>query len=288
MAKLKIFSTVKAAGYDIPGHPEHPQRVLDSLEHLKTLLPTSTFQEPDTAPLEKIFAVHEDAVVQAVQRESYIDGDTPGAPGVYAASLLSAGAALQAADEALKGTLAFSLMRPPGHHATPDQSMGFCYFNSMAVAAQDMVRQGKAKRIAIFDLDCHHGNGTEAFCLGREEFLYLSLHQSPAYPGTGRVSQDNRFNYPLAPGTTAVDYFPVMERAMQKIRDFKPDLVGVSMGFDTYEKDPLTSFGLKREDYLTMGRLLRDLKVPMFSLLEGGYHDDLPLLIEDFLKGWAS
>ncbi len=91
MGELKIFSTVRAAGYDIPGHPEHPQRVLASLEHLKTLLPAPAFQEPDAAPLDKIFAVHEDAVIQAVQNESYIDGDTPGAPGVYACSLLSAG-----------------------------------------------------------------------------------------------------------------------------------------------------------------------------------------------------
>lgn len=286
--KLKILSTIKAAAYDSPGHPEHSGRVLRSLEHLQKHLPPQVFEEPTPASMEKIRAVHDLSVIEAVQSEKFIDLDTPGGLEVYPASLLASGAAVQAAAEALKGTLAFSLMRPPGHHATPHRSMGFCYFNSMAVAVEDLIRQGKAKRIAIFDLDCHHGNGTEAFCLGQPEYLYVSLHQFPAYPGTGRTSIENCINYPLMPGTQEKDYFPVMEMAMQKIRDFKPDLIGVSMGFDTYEKDPLTEFGLKKQDYFKMGQMLRDFHVPMFTLLEGGYHDDLPFLIEDFLKGWTA
>jgi acetoin utilization deacetylase AcuC-like enzyme len=287
MAKLKIFSTVKAAGYDIPGHPEHPQRVLASLDHLKKILPASTFEEPAEAALEKIEAVHYRNVIEDVGAERYIGPDTPGAKGVYHCSLLSAGAALQAAQEAIQGRQVFSLMRPPGHHATPDRSMGFCYFNSMAVAAQDMVSQGQAKKIAIFDLDCHHGNGTEDFCFGKSEFLYASLHQFPCYPGTGRSSRGNCLNYPLPPGTEEGHYFPFMEKAMEQIRAFKPDLLGVSMGFDTYEKDPLTDFGLRRMDYRTMGRMLKDMGIPQFALLEGGYDDDLPYLVEEFLKGWT-
>jgi len=285
---LKVISTLKAGLYDISGHPEQPARVLKSLEHLKTLLPAGIFAEPSPAPLEKIQAVHGDDLVRLVQAEGFIDPDTPGAPGIYTASLLSAGAALQAAEESLKGWPTFSLMRPPGHHATPGQSMGFCYFNSMAVAIQDMLRQGRAKRIAVLDLDCHHGNGTEDFCLGQEGFLYVSLHQFPAYPGTGRQSRDNCLNYPLAPGTKEGDYFPALDGALNKIRNFKPDLIGVSMGFDTYEKDPLTQFGLTKKDFRKIGTILKSLKVPVFSLLEGGYHDDLPLLIEEFLSGWTS
>src|ERR1700679_3459056 len=153
--KLKIFSTEKAGLYKVPGHPEHPMRVLASLRHLQSLLPASVFEEPVEAPLEKIQAVHSEAVFQKVQNESYIDPDTPGAPGVYHTSLLAAGAALAAGREALLGTSAFSLMRPPGHHATPGQSMGFCYFNSMAIAAHDLIQSQKVKRVAIFDLDCH-------------------------------------------------------------------------------------------------------------------------------------
>lgn len=284
---LKIISTIKAGNYDIPGHPEHPLRVLRSLEHLKSLLPAASFEEPTAAHLEKIKAVHAEGAVKIVEKEGYFDPDTPGAPGVWECSLLSAGAALQAAKESLKGEKVFSLMRPPGHHATPDTGMGFCYFNSMAVAIQDMVHQKLARKIAVLDLDCHHGNGTEAFCLEKEEFMYVSLHQFPAYPGTGRQSRANCVNYPLPPGTEEGDYFSAMEGALKQIKTFKPDLVGVSMGFDTYEKDPLTQFGLAKKDYRKIGQWLKEFDVPMFSLLEGGYHDDLPLLIEEFLTGWA-
>jgi len=284
--KLKIFST-KAGFYEIPGHPEHPMRVLDSLKHLQSCLPASVFEEPAAIFLGKVQAVHSELVVQTVQNEGFIDPDTPGAKGIYQASLLSAGSALRAAEESFQGITAFSLMRPPGHHATPGQSMGFCYFNSMAIAINDLIHSRKAKKIAIFDLDCHHGNGTEAFCLGKPEYLYVSLHQAPAYPGTGLSSRDNCLNYPLPPGTKEGVYFPAMESAMEKIRAFKPDLVGVSMGFDTYELDPLTQFGLKQQDYLRIGQMLKSMNLPMFTLLEGGYDQDLPILIENYLKGWT-
>ena len=285
---LKILSTPKAGAYDIPGHPEHAGRVLRSLDHLKTLWTPETFQEPSPAALDKIRAVHGDRLVHLVEQEGFFDPDTPGAPGIFACSLLSAGSAVQAASESLEGRLVFSLMRPPGHHATPQQAMGFCYFNSMAVAIQDVVTQGKAKRVAVLDLDCHHGNGTEDFCLGKEEFMYVSLHQFPAYPGTGRQSKGNCVNYPLAPGTEEGDYFPALESALKKIGDFKPDLLGLSMGFDTYEKDPLTQFGLAKKDYRKIGQWIKEFKLPAFALLEGGYHDDLPFLIEEFLAGWTA
>ncbi|HTA76246.1 MAG TPA: histone deacetylase [bacterium] len=287
-SNLKVLSSVHSGFYEVPGHPEHPMRVKESLKHLQTHLPNSIFEEPLPAPLEKIQVVHSPRVIQAVQNESFIDMDTPGAPGIYQASLLSAGSAIQASREALLGIPVFSLMRPPGHHATPDQSMGFCYFNSMAVAVNDLIKSGRAKRVAIFDLDCHHGNGTEAFCLGKPEYLYVSLHQGSGYPGTGLVSKDNSINYPLPIGTKEGVYFPAMESAMEKIRLFKPDVVGVSMGFDTYEHDPLTEFGLKQADYLRMGKMLQSMNVPMFALLEGGYDKDLPILIEKFLIGWTS
>ncbi len=285
--QLKILSTPEAGNYSIPGHPENPQRVLKTLEHLKKILPTPVFAEPAAAPLETIRAVHLLAIVETVQAEGFFDPDTPGAPGIHRAALLSAGAALRAAEEGLRGTAAFSLMRPPGHHATPDRAMGFCYFNSMAVAVRDILHRGLARRIAILDLDCHHGNGTEAFCLGKPGLLYVSLHQFPAYPGTGLTSRDNCRNYPLPPSTRADTYFQALEEAMREVRDFRPDLVGLSMGFDTYVEDPLTRFGLVREDYRKIGNWMRDLQVPQFALLEGGYHGDLPVLVEEFLSGWT-
>lgn len=284
---LKILSTEKVGKYDIAGHPEHPARVLKSLQHLKTLFPKGSFEEPTPAPLEKIQAVHGEKLIETVKGEGYLDPDTPGAPGIYAASLLSAGSALRAGQEALAGTPTFSLMRPPGHHATPERGMGFCYFNSAAVAAQDLVGKGKVERVAVLDLDCHHGNGTEDFCFGRPGFLYVSLHQFPAYPGTGRQSRGNCLNYPLPPGTTEGDYFPVLDEALKKVAEFKPGVLGVSMGFDTYEKDPLTQFGLAKRDYKRIGKALKASGLPTFALLEGGYHDDLPYLIEEFLEGWT-
>ncbi len=285
---LKILSTIKAGNYDISGHPEHSSRVLRSLEHLKTLLPVSVFEEPQAAALAKIEAVHDEKVIRQVENEGYFDSDTPGASGIWECSLLAAGAALQSASKALKGEKVFSLMRPPGHHATPHSAMGFCYFNSMAIAIQDVSQRKLAAKIAVLDLDCHHGNGTEDFCMGKEEFMYVSLHQFPAYPGTGRQSRHNCLNYPLAPGTEEGDYFPAMESALKKILEFKPDLLGVSMGFDTYEKDPLTQFGLVLKDYWKMGKWLKDIDLPTFALLEGGYHNDLPYLIEEFLTGWTT
>jgi len=284
---LKILSSEKAGAYRVAGHPEHPFRILRTLEFLRKNLAPSVFAEPEPAPLEKITAVHSPELAAAVGREEFLDPDTPGAPGIYACSLLSAGSALQAARESLEGGRVFSLMRPPGHHATPDRGMGFCYFNSMAVAVQDMVSRGLAKRVAVLDLDCHHGNGTEAFCFGKSQFLYVSLHQFPAYPGTGRQSFANCLNYPLAPGTKEGEYFPALEQALGRVRDFKPDLIGISIGFDTYHQDPLTQFGLVRPDYQTMGRMVRELEIPQFALLEGGYHGDLPFLVEAFLTGWA-
>ncbi len=283
---LKIISTPNI-GYDSPGHPEHPGRVVRSLAHLKNILPSTLFQEPQPAPLEAIQAVHGEGVVTQVQNEDFIDMDTPGGPGVFTSSLLSAGAALAASKEALQGVKIFSLMRPPGHHATPDRSMGFCYFNSMAVSLQALIKEGKARKAAVLDLDVHHGNGTQDFCFGKPGLLFVSLHQFPAYPGTGQKSLDNCRNYPLPPGTREGTYFPAMEKAMGEIRAFQPDLIGVSMGFDTYEKDPLAQFGLTKEDYRTIGKLLGDFNIPTFALLEGGYHDDLPYLIEEFLQGWA-
>jgi acetoin utilization deacetylase AcuC-like enzyme len=157
----------------------------------------------------------------------------------------------------------------------------------MAVAVQDLVGRGKAERVAVLDLDCHHGNGTEDFCFGKPGLLYVSLHQFPAYPGTGRQSRGNCLNYPLAPGTAGGDYFPALDEALRKVGEFKPDILGLSMGFDTYEKDPLTQFGLAKKDYKSIGKTLRDTGLPSFALLEGGYHDDLPYLIEGFLEGWT-
>jgi acetoin utilization deacetylase AcuC-like enzyme len=284
---LLLLSTEDCGRYGLPGHPEHPQRVLATLKRLRSFLPEAAFRVPTAATREDVLAVHRPDLLERVEGEETLDPDTPGMRGIFPAALLSAGSAMEAAQEALAGRRAFSLMRPPGHHATPSSGMGFCYFNSIAVAARRSVDSGKAGKVAVLDLDCHHGNGTEACFLGRPGLLYASLHQFPCYPGTGSKSMDNCLNWPLAPGTGEGGYFPALDAALERIRAFKPDVLGVSMGFDTYRLDPLTQFGLERSDYRRIGKALRETGLPTFGILEGGYHDDLPALVEEFLEGWT-
>ncbi len=178
---------------------------------------------------------------------------------------------------------AFSLMRPPGHHATRNDLGGFCYFNSIAIASL------KAKeiigKVAIVDFDCHHGNGTEDIMLGKKDFLYLSLHQSPLYPGTGLRSRENCINYPLLARTSPEHYLTVLAEGLKEVEKFKPDLLAISAGFDSYKLDPITSLSLEQETYGEIGRMLSALKTPTFAVLEGGYSRDLAECVYQFLAG---
>jgi acetoin utilization deacetylase AcuC-like enzyme len=176
-------------------------------------------------------------------------------------------------------------MRPPGHHASREQAMGFCYLNNMAIAALEAAATG-AKRVAVFDFDVHHGNGTEAILLGQSGLALFSVHQFPAYPGTGSTNVGkNCFNYPVAPSSPRETYCATLARALDDLKNFRPDLVAVSAGFDAYVRDPLAAGTLLAEDFHRLGQSLRALGVPLFSLLEGGYSRDLPELIFAYLKG---
>jgi acetoin utilization deacetylase AcuC-like enzyme len=186
---------------------------------------------------------------------------------------------------ALRGERTFSLLRPPGHHATPDRAMGFCYLNSVAVAAL-AARAPAVRRVAVFDFDVHHGNGTEDILVDRPDLGFFSIHQYPAYPGTGRQHRgSNCFNYPVPPGLPRAHYREVAVRALDDLREFKPDLLAVSAGFDAYARDPLCQQQLEVEDYHWFGQQLAGLSCPMFSVLEGGYSDDLPELVLAYLRG---
>src|SRR6202043_3990924 len=139
---------------------------------------------------------------------------TPAYPDIYNHALRSAGAAIDAARAALHGNRAFSLMRPPGHHATRDQAMGFCYFNNIAIAALDALENG-ANRVAIWDFDAHHGNGTEAIVAGNPRIRFASIHQFPAYPGTGAKSFANIDNYPVVPYTPHGEHVDIAKHALE-------------------------------------------------------------------------
>jgi acetoin utilization deacetylase AcuC-like enzyme len=162
--------------------------------------------------------------------------------------------------------------------------MGFCYLNSIAIATLEALAAG-AKRVAVFDFDVHHGNGTEAILLGRSDCAYYSVHQYPAYPGTGARSIKNSFNYPVAPGADRETYRAALTQAFDGIKQFKPDLIAVSAGFDAYRRDPLSDEPLEAEDFHWLGETIRATGVRAFSILEGGYSTDLPALILAYLMG---
>ena len=213
------------------------------------------------------------------------DLDTPAYPRIYDHAAQAAGAAANVAREALRGNPAFSLMRPPGHHATRDQAMGFCYLNSIAIAVLQAL-DGGASKVAVYDFDVHHGNGTEAILLNQPRASFFSIHQHPCYPGTGsRNVGNNCFNYPVAPHTGRKEYRSVLAQALEDLKTSKPDLIALSAGFDAYSRDPLAQETLEAEDYYWIGKSIGKLAIPVFAVLEGGYSKDLPDLILAFLKG---
>ena len=213
------------------------------------------------------------------------DADTPFFECSSCYAHTSAAAALDALTIARNGENVFSLMRPPGHHATREQSMGFCYLNNIAITVLEALATG-AKRVAVFDFDVHHGNGTEDILLNHEGVAFFSIHQFPAYPGTGEKNiGKNCFNYPVAPFTPRETYRATLVRALDDLNNFQPELIAVSAGFDAYARDPLAQGTLLAEDFYWLGKELRALKIPVFSLLEGGYSRDLPELIFAYLKG---
>lgn len=271
--------------YRTLGHPEKPARVERTVDLLRSqkLLPISWI-EPDLATDAQIRRAHTAECLARLAVPSDFDGDTAWHPGIEQHARASAGAALKAMDLAAAGSPAFSLMRPPGHHATRTQSMGFCYLGSISIAALEA--QSRGRRVALFDFDVHHGNGTEDIVAGVEGITFASVHQSPCYPGTGLTDvSHNCFNYPVAPGLSRPLWRDALQRALDRLQQSKPDILGVSAGFDAYVKDPLANGSLEMEDFHWLGQQLRRTGLPVFSVLEGGYSLDLPELVLSYLQG---
>ncbi|HRT08241.1 MAG TPA: histone deacetylase [Candidatus Paceibacterota bacterium] len=283
---MKIFTDERCTTYFRLGHPERPERIATTLKKLKsqTALPIA-WGAPGPVDEQAILRAHAREHLERLREPRDFDADTPFYEDIDRYARASVGAALAALDAARAGDSVFSLMRPPGHHATRQRAMGFCYLNNPAITALAAVAAGE-KRVAVYDFDVHHGNGTEAILLNQPNTAVYSIHQHPCYPGTGtRNVGDNCFNFPLPPQTPRGEYRHVLESALEHLRSFKPSLVIVSAGFDAYLHDPLAQETLEREDFHWLGASLRRLGVPIVSLLEGGYSEDLPDLILAYLTG---
>ena len=271
-------------------HPECPERLTAIVEVLSNVewksqlswrLPSSP-QERNT--LKYIQQVHTPEHIREIRNLSatgggYLTPDTPVSQRSYEVALLAVNAWLDGVDLVLETqNPAFVLARPPGHHATKNQAMGFCLFANAAIAANYALMQPGIERVAIVDWDVHHGNGTEDLVQDNRQIVYCSLHQHPCYPGTGYDNAggkkyDNILNLPMMPGSTIEDYRPVFEqKVIPFIENFQPDLLIVSAGYDANQQDPLASISLQPADYGFFTQCLTKITRNILFGLEGGYH----------------
>ena len=249
------------------GHPEQPKRVTAITERLKKNK-NLIWDKPTSFDQKILKKVHDENYVDIVKKSfpnqglKFLDGDTIISPGSKDATVDAVGSVIKAIDgiEQKKFRNAFCAVRPPGHHAEKNKAMGFCIYNNCAVAAHYLIEKYKYKKIAIFDPDVHHWNGTQDIFYDNKNVLYLSTHQYPFYPGTGSEKEkgkhNNIFNVPLPAGTTSEKYMNALDRVLDKLVEFKPEFLILSMGFDANIADPLAQFELKSQDFYLLNCLL--------------------------------
>jgi acetoin utilization deacetylase AcuC-like enzyme len=276
-----------------PGHPERPERLRAIERGLdQTRFAPLTRMSAPLADSEALQRVHPQsylaALVQAAPREGYsaLDCDTLMCPKTIEAVWRAAGGTISAVDEVMSGRAdnAFVAARPPGHHAGAHNPMGFCFVNNVAVAARHAQATYGAERVAIVDFDVHHGNGTQEIFWADETVLFCSTHQAPFYPGTGGRNETgahgNVVNAPLLAGSTGDAFKEAMaDRILPRLRDFAPDLILISAGFDAHERDPLGGLRLREVDFYDATKRLMDIADKrcggrIVSMLEGGYDVD--------------
>jgi len=290
-----------------PGHPECIARLETILQALRAAPFAKQLEFINAPPADEkdLLLAHDLPLVQAVfgaapaEDYTYLDADTVMSPGSLDAALRAAGAACAAVDDVLAGhyKTAFCAVRPPGHHTTRSQSMGFCLFNNIAIAALHALENHDLTRVAIVDFDVHHGNGTQDIIAPDKRILFISTHQSPFYPGTGLKTENEEghiLNIPLPQGTDGEDYRDIFQKSiLPALEKFAPQLLLVSAGFDAHRDDPLAGLGLVEDDYRWIGAQLRVFadkycQGRMISFLEGGYNlDHLGSSVVAYLSGFS-
>ena len=291
-----------------PNHPENAARIINTIEHLRStgIWQKLDIKKPRAAAEDELSAVHSTIQIEKVAEIAgsgggYLDPDTYVSPNSYEAALYAAGAPLTAIDLIMdkKADNAFCLVRPPGHHATPEKGMGFCLFNNVAIAAKYIQSRYSLDRIAIIDWDVHHGNGTQDAFYDDPSVMYFSMHRYPFYPGTGAEEETGKdsgagftINIPLSYNTEPQEYLKLFKDTLEKrIKPFKPQFILISSGFDAYRLDPISGLSLEASDYNKLTKLTQNIANVccdgrIVSCLEGGYHLlDLPKCIEEHLDG---
>ena len=317
---IRVFTDPRCLVHRVPpGFPERPERLSSIVEHLRgTGWPFAERADIPAIPADAAVPAEWRAAVEAVHDPEYVgrleraaargdslldSADNPLSAGTRAAAWAAAGCALAGADWVAAGEdrAAFAAVRPPGHHAERDTAMGFCFFNNVAVAAEHLRRRHGAGRVAIFDFDVHHGNGTQHLFEERGDIFYASTHQYPFYPGTGAANETGQgagagatLNVPLPAGSGDDLYEEAITgRILPALRRFAPDVLLLSAGFDAWRADPLGGMRVSEEGFRRWGDLLRQLAAEVcggriLGLLEGGYDlANLPRLVAAHLEGLA-
>ena len=271
------------------GHPEKIDRVTAVIENFKKLDNKNlVWKKPSSFEQSILIKTHTKDYIKQVNLSfpqsglKFLDGDTVVSPGSKDATKDAVGSIISAIDGVEKKEFknAFCCVRPPGHHAEKEKAMGFCIFNNVAVGANYLIEKYKYKKIAIIDFDVHHGNGTQDIFYNDKNVLYISTHQYPYYPGSGSEKEygkyNNVLNIPLEAGTTGNEYLNAYEKVLDKLKEFKPEFLLFSAGFDAHIDDPLAQLRLSSEDFYKITKRTLEVSKPfcngnIVSILEGGY-----------------
>ncbi|MCX6776442.1 MAG: histone deacetylase family protein [Candidatus Micrarchaeota archaeon] len=278
------------------GHPENPQRLIAVIRYLKENNLPYSFDKPKEISERELYMVHDEEYIERLKFLSDMQqgaGDNPFSMNTFKIAKLAAGGALKAAENSKKG-FSFALIRPPGHHASRNAFGGFCYLNNIAFATASMLKS-EVKKAMIVDIDQHHGNGTQDIFYDDGRVFYLSFHQNPntCFPWKSGFETENNehiHNVVIEPGTKDAGYLKIFEEKFRKdVNAFKPELIGVSVGFDTFYKDYSCGNAIDIEDsatYNRIGGIIREeaekLGARVFAVLEGGYY--LGTLGQNFLS----